>query len=208
MNLVDRAKNIIMTPKTEWQAIAAEQPNVGQVMTGYVIPLALIPTIASIIGWGVIGRGVTSMSYGIASGIVAFGVAVLSVYLGAYVIDLLAPNFASQKNLGRAVQLVAYSSTPGWVAGILHIFPVIGWLAMLAGLYGLYLLYLGLPVMMKTSGQSAGIFSYFTRGDGCCICRLQRCARRDFVWGVWCQRLGYDGRDVAPINNRTLSVED
>ena len=158
MNLVDRAKNIILTPQTEWPVIAAEEPNVGLIMSGYVIPLALIPTIASIIGWGVIGRGVTSMSFGIASGIVAFGVAVLSVYLVAYVIDFLAPNFGSQKNLGRAMQLVAYSSTPGWVAGVLHIIPVIGWLAMLASLYGLYLLYLGLPHMMKTPQDKVPVY--------------------------------------------------
>ena len=51
MNIVDRAKNIIMTPKTEWTAIAAEEPNVGQIISGYVIPLALIPAIAAMLGW-------------------------------------------------------------------------------------------------------------------------------------------------------------
>lgn len=158
MNLVDRAKNIILTPQTEWQVIAGEEPNVGQIMTGYVIPLALIPAVASIIGWGVVGRGVTSFNYGIASGIVAFGVAILSVYLVALVIDALAPNFGSQKNLGRAVQLVAYSSTPGWVAGILNIVPFIGWLAMLASLYGLYVMYLGLPHMMKTPQDKVVVY--------------------------------------------------
>ena len=158
MNLVDRAKNIILTPQTEWQVIAGEEPNVGQIMTGYVIPLALIPAVASIIGWGVVGGGITSFSYGIASGIVAFGVAILSVYLVALVVDFLAPNFGSQKNMGRAVQLVAYSSTPGWVAGILNIFPFIGWLAMLASLYGLYLMYLGLPHMMKTPQEKVVIY--------------------------------------------------
>ncbi len=158
MNLVDRAKNIILTPQTEWQVIAAEEPSIGQIITGYVIPLALIPAVASIIGWGVIGRGITSLNFGIASGIVAFGVAVLSVYLAAYVIDFLAPNFGSQKNLGRAMQLVAYSSTPGWVAGVLNIIPVIGWLAMLASLYGLYLLYLGLPQMMKTPQDKVPVY--------------------------------------------------
>ncbi len=150
MNLVDRAKNIILTPQTEWPVIAGEQPNVASIFTGYVIPLALIPAVANIIGWGIIGRGYTSFTFGLATGIVAFGVALLSVYLSAYVINFLAPNFGSEKNIGRAVQLVAYSMTPGWVAGVLNILPIIGWLAALIGLYGLYLLYLGLPHMMKT----------------------------------------------------------
>ncbi len=42
MNLVERAKNIIVTPKTEWEAVAAEEPNIQQILLGYVLPLALI----------------------------------------------------------------------------------------------------------------------------------------------------------------------
>lgn len=157
MNLVDRVKNIIVTPKTEWAVIEGETPNIGQIMTGYVLPLSLIPAVAKIIGLGFIG-GLLSLSYSIASGVVAFAIAVLSVYIVAYVIDFLAPNFGSQKNLGRAFQLVAYSSTPGWVAGVLYIFPFLGWVVMLASLYGLYLLYLGLPSMMKTPQDKVVIF--------------------------------------------------
>ncbi|MGB5287977.1 MAG: Yip1 family protein [Ignavibacteriaceae bacterium] len=152
MNLVERAKNIIITPKTEWEAVAAEEPNIQQILLGYVLPLALIPTIATIIGWGVIGMfGFTSYTYGIAMGLVQIINAFLSVLIAGFVIDALAPSFGSQKNMGRAVQLVAYSMTPIWVAGILNIFPALGWLAGLIGLYGLFLMYLGLTPLMKTA---------------------------------------------------------
>ncbi|MDZ7624602.1 MAG: Yip1 family protein [Ignavibacteriaceae bacterium] len=151
MNLVERAKNIIVTPKTEWDAVSAEEPNIQQILLGYVLPLALIPTIAVIIGWGLIGIfGFTSFTYGIAMGLVQLINAFLSVLVAGFVIDLLAPSFGSQKNMGRAVQLVAYSMTPIWIAGILNILPTIGWLAGLIGLYGLYLMYLGLAPLMKT----------------------------------------------------------
>ena len=151
MNLVERAKNIIMTPKTEWSVIAAEEPNAMQILTGYVVPLALIPAVASVIGYGVIGSGMgTSLTWGIGMGIISFVSTVLGVYLTAFVVDFLAPNFGSQKNFGRAMQLVAYAYTPAWVAGILNIVPAIGILASLAGLYGLYLMYLGFPHTMKT----------------------------------------------------------
>ena len=80
MNLVERAKNIIITPKTEWDAVAAEEPNIQQILLGYVLPLALIPTIATIIGWGVIGIfGFRSFTYGIAMGLVQLINAFLSV---------------------------------------------------------------------------------------------------------------------------------
>jgi hypothetical protein len=151
MNLVERAKNILLTPKTEWETVAAEEPNIQQILLGYVLPLALIPTIATIIGWGVIGMfGFTSFTYGIAMGLVQIINAFLSVLIAGFVIDALAPSFGSQKNMGRAVQLVAYSMTPIWVAGILNILPTIGWLAGLIGLYGLFLMYLGLAPLMKT----------------------------------------------------------
>jgi hypothetical protein len=151
MNLVERAKNIIVTPKTEWDAVAAEEPNIQQILLGYVLPLALIPTIAVIIGWGTIGIfGFTSFTYGIAMGLVQLINAFLSVLISGFVIDALAPSFGSTKNMGRAVQLVAYSMTPVWIAGILNIFPTIGWLAGILGLYGLYLMFLGLAPLMKT----------------------------------------------------------
>jgi hypothetical protein len=151
MNLIDRVKNIIMTPKTEWPKIAGEQPNVGQILMGYVLPLALIPTVASILGWGIFGVGFgSSFTHGIARGLVTLISAFVGVYITAFVIDLLAPTFSSQKNLDRATQLVAYSYTPAWVGGIFNLVPLIGWIGGLFGLYGIYLMYLGIPHVMKT----------------------------------------------------------
>ena len=151
MNIVERAKSIILTPKTEWLVVAAEEPNIRQIVTGYVLPLALIPAIANIIGLGLIGRGMmSSFGWGIAMGLIQFIAAFVGVYVSAFVIDFLAPKFASQKNIGRAVQLVAYSYTPVWVAGILYVIPVLGAFVILAGIYGLYLMYLGLPQTMRT----------------------------------------------------------
>jgi hypothetical protein len=157
MNLVDRAKNIIMTPKTEWTVIAGETPNTQQIITGYVIPLALIPTVATIIG-GFLFEHFFSAGYLIASAVVTFIVVVLAVFLAAFVIDFLAPNFGSEKNMGRALQVVAYSYTPAWVAGILNIIPFLGIIAALAGIYGIYLMYLGLPVLMKTPADKVVVY--------------------------------------------------
>jgi hypothetical protein len=151
MDILQRSKNIIMTPKTEWPVIAAEEPNTAEIFKGYVLPLALIPSIAYIIGLGVIGVGMmSSFSWGLAMGLIQFILAFAGVYISAYVIAFLAPKFGSQQDMGRAVQLVAYSYTPAWVAGILSIVPALGILAFAGGIYGLYLMYLGLPHMMKT----------------------------------------------------------
>ncbi|MBN1448524.1 MAG: YIP1 family protein [Bacteroidetes bacterium] len=160
MSLVDRAKNIIMSPKTEWEVIANEQADMGSILTGYVIPMALIPAVASFIGYGFIGVGVfsTSITWGIAYALISLFSTILGVLLTAFVVNLLAPSFNSEKDLGRAMQLVAYAYTPAWVGGILNILPVIGWLGGLFGLYGIYLMYLGFPHTMKTPQDKVIIY--------------------------------------------------
>jgi len=55
MNLVDRAKNILITPKTEWEVIKNEQTTTADLFTKYVLILALIPVIATFIGQSLIG---------------------------------------------------------------------------------------------------------------------------------------------------------
>jgi len=152
MNLIDRAKNIMLSPKTEWEAVSNEEPDVQQILISYVLPLALIPAIASILGGLIFSPFGFSfaIAYGIGMGLVHMLLAFGAVLLAAFIIDALAPNFSSQKDFRRAVQLVAYSFTPAWVAGILFIIPVLGVLAWLASFYSIYLMYLGISPLMKT----------------------------------------------------------
>ncbi len=158
MNLVERAKNIIVTPKTEWPVIASEKADTGSIFITYVLPLALIPVIANIIGWGFVGAIFTSVKWGIAMGLVQFFSIFISIFIAAFVINALASNFASTKDTGRSVQLVAYSYTPALIGGIFAIIPAIGWLGSLFALYGLYLLYLGIPHLMKTPKDKVAIY--------------------------------------------------
>lgn len=152
MNLVERAKNIIITPKTEWDAVAAEEPNTQEILFSYVFPLCLIPTIAIFIGYSFVGAPFwgNSITLGIAYALITILTAFISVLLTAFVIDALAPSFGSTKNFGRALQLVAYSFTPAWVIGILNIFPVLGVLVWIGSIYSLVLIYFGMTPLMKT----------------------------------------------------------
>lgn len=161
MSIVDRAKNIVVTPKTEWNVVAGETPNVQQILVGYILPLALIPAVASIVG-GMLFPGLFSTSFHIASAIVALLTSVLGVFLTAYVIDLLAPQFGSEKDFGRSLQVVAYANTPAWLAGILNLFPALSVLVVIASLYGVYLLYLGLPVVKKTPADKVVVYLVVT----------------------------------------------
>ncbi len=164
MNLIDRAKNILLTPKTEWDVINNETPDTQKILTTYVLPLVAIGTVAAFIGWGLIGKSyygytLKSTELGIRYALIALIAGIASTFLMAFVVDALATNFKSEKNFGRSFQLAAYSYTAGWVGGIFNIIPSMAILGALIGLYGLYLLYLGLPKLKKTpQDQVTGYF--------------------------------------------------
>lgn len=157
MTLIDRAKNIIVSPKTEWDKIAAEATPPQQLIVGYVLPLAAAAAIAGFIGSALIGAmigglvgGGIGMGLALVAAIIHIVMAVVSVFVMGFIIDALAPTFSGQKNFQQALKVAAYSYTPAWVFGLLAIIPFLGWLAAFVGLiYALYLFYLGLPRLMK-----------------------------------------------------------
>jgi hypothetical protein len=150
--LIARVKNILISPSTEWPVIAAESSSASGIYLGYVAPLVAIGVIATFLGHSMIGLpllGRVGVGAGLAHAISSFALSFLGVLLIAWIVDLLAPTFGGQRDSLAALKVTAYSFTPGWVAGVLNLIPMLGILAIFAALYGLYLLYVGLPVLMR-----------------------------------------------------------
>lgn len=165
-NVIERAKNIITQPAKEWDVISMETPNQSQIILGYVLILAGAAAVAAFIGYGFIGFNsgflgirIAGVDWGIYQALAVLIGAIVGVYVCAMVIDALAPSFGSEKNMGRSVQLVAYSYTPAWIGGLLAIYPPIALIGSLFGLYGLYIMYIGLPKIKKTpADKQVGYF--------------------------------------------------
>ncbi|MCM2328135.1 MAG: YIP1 family protein [Lysobacter sp.] len=160
MNLVDRAKNLILTPAAEWDRISAETHTVQGLYTGWIMILAAIPAIAAFIGYSIIGIGVFGTSYrvplvsGLSSAIATYLLTLGGVYVFALVIDALSPTFGGEKNFMQAFKVAAFAPVASWLAGVFSILPALSILGLL-GLYSLYLLYVGLPRLMKTPAEKA-----------------------------------------------------
>jgi len=159
MNIVERAKGIILKPKDEWTIIDQESTSISVLFTNYFLPLALIPAVAAFIGYGVIGISFfgPSLNWGIKQAIVTFVTTILGVYISAYIINTLAPNFGSTNDFRKAIQLVIYSYTPVMLAGAFQAIPILSVFGII-GLYGLYLLYVGIKPMMKTPDDKVTIY--------------------------------------------------
>jgi Yip1 domain len=160
MNLIERIKNILITPKTEWDVINGETATAQSLLMGYVLPLAVVGAVGGLLrGLLFAGSGVLGMKFLIAGAVIGFVVGVVSYYATVYIVDMLAPSFASEKDLGKSAQLVAYSYTPSAIAGLLSFIPVIGFiLPFLAWGYGIYLMYLGIGPLKKTPEDKKVIY--------------------------------------------------
>jgi hypothetical protein len=161
MNLVQRVKQIVLSPRTEWAVIDVEPTTPAALYTGYIMPLAAIGPVSQVIGYSVFGITVPFMGTyrvpigsAITSAVVSYVLTLVATYVLALIIDGLAPTFNGQRNQIQALKVAAYSSTAAWVAGIFALIPGLRLLGIL-GVYSLYLLYLGLPVLMKSPREKA-----------------------------------------------------
>src|SRR4029450_1766594 len=85
-SLVDRVKNILVSPKAEWERIDAEPATVAGIFTGYVLILAAIGPIAMVIGQQVFGIGYWKPGIGYSVGMAVF--THLSSVIGIYILSL------------------------------------------------------------------------------------------------------------------------
>jgi hypothetical protein len=159
--LVERAKNILLTPKTEWPRIDAEPASAQATFMKWAVPLAAIGPIAQLIGSQLFGWGGFGITYrpplvsAIVTAVLGYAMALVGVWILTFVIDALAPTFGGTKSRDQAMKAAAYSYTAAWLAGVLQIVPALGVIGALIGLYSFYLLYLGLPVVMKAPADKA-----------------------------------------------------
>jgi Yip1-like protein len=162
-NLIERAKNILLSPKTEWPVIAAEPETTSGLYTKYIMILSALGPIAMFFKTTMIGTQVpflgtfrVDMGTGLTQLVLTYVLGLVAVYLFALIVNALAPTFGGQKDSIQSLKTVAYASTAGWVAGVGQLLPWIGMLIGLAGgIYTIYLLYLGLPVTMKSPPDKA-----------------------------------------------------
>ena len=159
--LVQRVKNILMSPKTEWPVIDSEPATIGGIYKNYVMILAAIGPVCMLLGLLLFGMPYISfpLGYLLAQAVVSYVMALVGCYVLALIIDALAPSFGGTRDKVKAFKVAAYSSTAAWVIGIFYLLPLLAILGIIGAIYSLYLLYLGLPVLMKTPADKSVVYT-------------------------------------------------
>ncbi|MFY9969465.1 MAG: Yip1 family protein [Roseiarcus sp.] len=169
MDIVQRAKAMVLSPGAEWRVIEPESGDPAYLIVNYVAFLAAIPPAFQflrglLLGWRGPRIGFHHIHhFGLFSGlfgaVVHWLVALVVVYAIAVIIDGLAPTFMAQKNQQNAMKLAAYSLTPAWLAGVFALIPGLGFLRLIALIYSVYVFWLGLPILMKPPPDRTGPYA-------------------------------------------------
>jgi len=155
MGVVDRVRNILVTPKTEWPVIAAEPATVGSIFKSYVLIVALLPLVGALLGGLLFSGGLL-----IVPAIIAYAIGLAVLYVVALIADALAPGFDGRKDSVSAMKLVAYAATPQWIAGFFSFIPGLNIIVGLIGFaYAAYLLYLGSMATMRVPESKAAAYT-------------------------------------------------
>jgi hypothetical protein len=169
--LTQRVKGLLLSPRAEWSAIAAEPVTPGDVWMGYVVPLALIAPVALGVSQVVFGTsfplvGVVKAALvtGIAAALLTFALSLAQVAVLAYCVNAMAPKFQAVPDRLAALQVVAYSMTPIWLVGALYLLPALSFLWIFAAVYALVLALFGLRTLMRCTPQQALAYAFTTLG--------------------------------------------
>jgi hypothetical protein len=139
MNIIAKAKGLLIEPGKTWDAIAAEPMTLGGVLTSYVLPLAAIPSIGSAIGTFLGGN---LPNFG--ELVISYVIAVVSVLIMGKIMPPLAARFGATPDADAGMKLAAFAPTGAWLGGLALIVPSLGgFLALIGALYTLYLFYDG-----------------------------------------------------------------
>lgn len=157
-------KKMVQKPAEFWNEVADYPGDDTMHLTfRYLMPMAAIPAVANLIGWGIVGRTyrtwgmvttVRDWSKAFSFGFSSFLAAVITVWVAAFLADRLAGSFRSEKNFIQSFRLMVYAMTPVLLGGVFNLIPSISMVGSVIALYAVVLLYTGIPLMKRTHEES------------------------------------------------------
>jgi hypothetical protein len=147
----NRLKNLILSPKSEWNVIEQEAKTKDELIKQYAIPLMIMMAICSIIGDSIFESRLTfSIAAVVFKAVFVFGIAYGGMYISAMIITELTTSFSSEKNINSCYRLVVHSLSAYYIAScITSLLPFLRELSILS-IFSIYLFWLGTTPVLKT----------------------------------------------------------
>jgi hypothetical protein len=173
---VDTIKNVIISPETEWDLIARDRISLVVLTRRFILPLALIAPIATIIGMHVFDMTWSpSAGYAVPRdriwdiGIANFVMEVGTVFLIAAVFYALARSEGVRCSFISALKVAIFGAAPLMISGVLLVMPISVIACMAVLVYTLTLYYLGVQRVMGIHKDNAAIFVAMSMAIMCLV---------------------------------------
>jgi Yip1 domain len=142
-----RVRGILISPRSEWELIAAESTGIGKLYGSYAMPMAAISPLFKLVSWSLLFSYV-GFRIALFGAVLAYLLSLVGMGVLSTIANRLAPVFEGEADITRAFKLIAYSATAGWLGGIFYLIPGLAVLSVLASCYNIYLLYTGVSSLM------------------------------------------------------------
>jgi hypothetical protein len=150
METLRRIVYLVFRPKAEWDLIAAERTSVDALLRHYLLPLALLAPIATVIGmmtfdrdWDPAHGYLVPADHILGAGTATFFGIVGSVVVLAAIFVVIAPMFGVARDYVAALKVATYGSIPVMLAGGTLVLPVMAIVGLVGLCHTLYLYWLG-----------------------------------------------------------------
>ncbi len=163
METLRRIVFLTFRPKSEWDLIAREQTSVDALLRRYILPLALLAPIATVIGMKTFDRewsplhGYQVPSEAIfAAGAATYFATIGSIFALAAIFVIIAPMFGGSRDYVAALKVATYGAIPVMLAGATLLLPVMAIIGLVGLCHTVFLYWLGARCVLNVpSGAQA-----------------------------------------------------
>lgn len=156
-----RVLRLILTPTEAWDEIASEPVSIDRLIARYIVPLALLAPIASVIGMSTFDAA-WDPAHGYlvphdaiwSAGAATLFASIASIFLLAAIFVLIAPMYGSSRSYPSALSVATYGAVPVLVAGALLVLPVMVMVSVVALCHSLYLYWIGVKRVLAVPEEA------------------------------------------------------
>jgi hypothetical protein len=150
METLRRIVYLFFRPAAEWDLIAAEKTSVDALLRCYILPLALLAPVATVVGmkyfdreWDPVHGYLVPADQVYATGATTYFAIVGSILVLAAIFALVVPMFGGTRDYVAALKVATYGAIPGLLAGATLLLPVMAIVGIVGLCHTLYLYWLG-----------------------------------------------------------------
>ncbi len=168
METLRRIVYLVFRPTAEWDRIASEKTSADALLRNYILPLALLAPVATVIGmktfdrnWDPVHGYLVPADQILTAGIATYFAIVGSILVLAAIFSLIAPMFGGARDYVAALKVATYGAIPVMLAGATLLLPVMAIVGIVGLCHTLFLFWIGvrrvLNVAAGTQAEFVGI---------------------------------------------------